>query len=81
MNHQNNRPDGYDCLINSDITKDGIRIDGHSYVTVVAFEDLDTHRTYTIDQCSRCDYPIVAWTDEDAGKIIRNYKYQKKTGG
>lgn len=44
----------YQCLLATDFTKDGIKIEGHEYIAEVALTDLDTERVYFYDRCERC---------------------------
>lgn len=73
--------DGFDCLLKSSTTKEGIRIEGHDYQDVVGFHDRDTGRWYSVLKCERCGYPSVTWTDSDAPEMMAGHLYNQEVGG
>lgn len=71
--------DGFRCIVESDTSPEGIVIEGHKYVAVVAFLDCDTERWYSVLRCERCGQPSVSWTTDpdDAREMSEGHPYQE----
>ena len=77
-----NPKDGWNCLINTSKKSDGTIVEGHSYVDVVAFDDLDTDRSYAVLVCKDCNYPSVSWCEaEKSDEMIKGHAYHQVVGG
>lgn len=55
-----------DCIKKSSVNKEGVLLDGHSYVAVLAVEDLDTSRVYLFDVCEDCGHALALFTDSES---------------
>ena len=52
------------CLLETEITADGIRIEGHPYKAALKVIDSDTGREYEVLCCERCGNYSVAFHGE-----------------
>lgn len=54
-----------ECIKRGYELPDGTRVEGHSYVAMLAFRDRDTDRWYYVDRCEHCQHCEVNYSDDD----------------
>lgn len=74
----------FECTLRTSFSEDGIPIDGHQYISGLAFHDIDTERWYFVDRCSNCGKYSVGWVmngDENNLGALSAYRQRTKIGG
>lgn len=71
----------FECVKKTTYTKDGVRVEGHDYVTGIAFLDTDSQRKYFVDRCDRCGHYLVVYSDNPKLGDPAQYKEYIEIGG
>lgn len=70
-----------DCIKGNSRSKDGILIEGHSYIAKLAVYDKDVDRTYCFDVCMNCDKASAGWVEGKDADTIKLYDQYQEVGG